>query len=604
MTLNFLRIPAVTVLSAALLATSALAQSRPAEPASPYGGVTVEDIIARVNDQIITRSDFDRAQKELDDEARKQGATMQQISEAHRDLLRNLIDQQLWISKGKELGITGETELINRLNEIRKQYNLSSLEDLEKAAQEQGVSYEDFKANIRNQIITQQVMRDEVGRHISFTPGEVQRYFEEHKQEYVQPESVKLGEILVGTPADATDAQVAAAKAKADDVVAKLRAGGDFTTLAKAASEGQTAAQGGDLGTYKRGQLNKIFEDATFSQPAGTITDPIRTRQGFVIFKVVQHVPGGVPEYKDVQQQAEQDYYGSKMEPAIREYLTKMREDAYIDIAAGFTDSGASTNKRVNPIAYSQYTPPQPKKKKKIERTRFRENTHFRSKTEMPGAQSAASVPEAPTPSSAPAASAASAGTQMAAVQSSAPAMKPGKKEKIRYGQAPTKTLPTGAETPTEDAGATGQNAAQSAGQSAQTAQVETPAEPVAPTPQKTRYSDRARVPKDKKQETHTQKPSYPAQNPASAPDAAEVADRQTQSAALGLQGDATKKKKQAATTSTEKTRLSDKKKSDEPQNTAPPAQPTPIPAVPGAPAPTAPAPAPAPSTAPTQPQQ
>jgi len=598
MTLNFLRIPAVTVLSAALLATSALAQSRPAEPASPYGGVTVEDIIARVNDQIITHSDFDRAQKELDDEARKAGASMQQISEAHRDLLRNLIDQQLWISKGKELGITGETELINRLNEIRKQYNLSSLEDLDKAAQEQGVSFEDFKANIRNQIITQQVMRDEVGRHISFTPGEVQRYYEQHKQEYVQPESVKLGEILVGTPADATDAQVATAKAKADDVVAKLRAGGDFTTLAKAASEGQTASQGGDLGTYKRGQLNKIFEDATFSQPTGTITDPIRTRQGFVIFKVVQHVSGGVQEYKDVEQQVEQDYYASKMEPAVREYLTKMREDAYIDIAAGFTDSGASTNKRVNPIAYSQYTPPQPKKKKKIERTRFRENTHFRSKTEMPSAQSAAATPDAPAPSPAPAASA---GTQTAAAQTSAPAMKPGKKEKIRYGQAPTKTLPTtGTAAPTEDAGATGQNAAQSA---VQTAQVEMPAEPVAPTPQKTRYSDRARVPKDKKQQTHTDKPSYPAQNPASAPDAAEVADRQTQSAALGLQGDATKKKKkQAATTSTEKTRLSDKKKSDQPQDTAPPVQPTPIPAVPGAPAPTTPAPAP--STAPAQPQQ
>ena len=84
---------------------------------------------------------------------------MQEISEAHKDLLRNLIDQQLWLSKGKELGITGETELVNRLNEIRKQYNLATMEDLEKAAQEQGVSFEDFKANIRNQIITQEVMR-------------------------------------------------------------------------------------------------------------------------------------------------------------------------------------------------------------------------------------------------------------------------------------------------------------------------------------------------------------------------------------------------------------------------------------------------------------
>src|ERR1700679_2911405 len=135
--------------------------------------------------------------KEKRDEAQEDRASMQQISEGHKDLLRSLIDQQLWISKGKELGITGETELIKRLDEIRKQYNLETLQDLEKAAKEQGVSYEDFKAGIRNQIITQLVMREEVGRRVQITPGEVERYFDEHKQEFVRPESVQLSEILV-----------------------------------------------------------------------------------------------------------------------------------------------------------------------------------------------------------------------------------------------------------------------------------------------------------------------------------------------------------------------------------------------------------------------
>src|SRR5258708_40235896 len=227
MTLRSFRISAVSVLSTMLLASSALAQSRLAEPSSPYGGVTVEDVIARVNDQIITRSDYDRSMKEVDQEARQHGATMQQMSEIHKDLLRNLIDQQLWLSKGKELGVNGETELINRLNEIRKQYNLATLEDLEKSAVEQGVSYEDFKANIRNQIVTQQVMRDQVGRHLNFTPGEVQRYFEAHKADYSQPESIKLSEILVSTGDAGDDAKVAEAKAKADDLEAKLKSGAD-----------------------------------------------------------------------------------------------------------------------------------------------------------------------------------------------------------------------------------------------------------------------------------------------------------------------------------------------------------------------------------------
>jgi len=129
---KYLRIPAAFVLFTALPAGPLFAQVRATTPSSPYGGTTVEEIIARVNDQIITTADFQRAMEETDQEERQHGATMQQISEAHKDLLRNLIDQQLWLSKGKELGITGETELVNKLNDIRKQYNLSTLEDWKK----------------------------------------------------------------------------------------------------------------------------------------------------------------------------------------------------------------------------------------------------------------------------------------------------------------------------------------------------------------------------------------------------------------------------------------------------------------------------------------
>ncbi len=570
MTFRFLRIPAVSVLSTIFFVTSGAAQAHPAQPESPYGGVVVEDIIARVNDQIITRSDYERAMKELDDEGRQHGATMQQLSEAHRDLLRNLIDQQLWLSKGKELGITGETELVNRLNDIRKQYNLATMEDLEKAAQEQGYSYEDFKANIRNQIITQEVMRQEVGRRVSITPGEVQRYFEEHKQDYVQPESVRLTEILIstGTAAPTPEggvqddpAKVAAAKAKADEIEAKLKAGADFSQLARSSSDGQTAAQGGDLGQFRRGAMNKVLEDATFSLKTGEFTEPIHTKQGYVILKVVQHTPGGVPEYKDVEQDVEQTFYEARMMPAMREYLTKMREDAYVEIKTGYTDTGASGNQRVLPISYASYTPPSPKKKKKVERTRFRETTHtFRQKS-------------SPAPLPANTTVTVTATTPPPAANSAATAsMKPGKKEKIRYGQAPTKTLPNGPETPTEDAGAMAQN--------------NEPTNPLEPAPapeKKTRYSDRAKQPKEPKAKGAAKTdPLAPA-----APDAAEVADRQTQSAPLGLGGDtASKKKKKNSTTTGDKTRLSDKKQTEGEQKPAETPAPTPIPAVPGAPAP------------------
>src|SRR5665213_592676 len=232
MTLRFLRIPAVIVFFTVLLASPTLSLAQNVAPQSPYGGATVEDIIARVNDQIISRSDYDRSMAEVDQEARQHGAsTLQEISASHKDLLRNLIDQQLWLSRGKELGITGDTELVKRLDEIRKQYHLDTIEDLEKAAKDQGVSFEDFKANIRNGIVTQEVMRQEVGASIRFTPGEAERYYEQHKQDYTQPESVTLSEILISTGANGSSdpAKVAAAKTKADDIESRLHANGDFT---------------------------------------------------------------------------------------------------------------------------------------------------------------------------------------------------------------------------------------------------------------------------------------------------------------------------------------------------------------------------------------
>ncbi|HVU47255.1 MAG TPA: peptidylprolyl isomerase [Terracidiphilus sp.] len=585
MRLISLSTPAAFAFGAVLLTGAAVAHSQASSASNSMGGDVVERIVARVNDQIITQSDYDRALKEMDQEARQHGDTMQQMSVEHKDLLRSLIDQQLWLSKGKELGITGETELVKRLDDIRKQYNLSSLEDLEKAAREQGVSYEDFKQNIRNQIITQNVMRQEVGEHIQFTPGEAMRYYEEHQQDYTQPESVRLGEILI--PADADDqAKLAEAKTKADDIEARLHAGGDFSQLARSFSGGPTASSGGDLGQYKRGQLPKLLEDKTFPLQTGQYTDPILTRQGYIILKVTQHTAGGPAPYKDVEQQVEEALYESRMEPAIREYLTKMREEAYIDIAPGYVDTGASPNE-TKPI-YSAYVPPSPKKKRKVERTRFRESTHtFRQKGPVAPVDTEDEAASAPDTAATQAKAAPAKLTRQEKKAekkkeklAEEASEKPGKKEKIRFGQAPRETLPKAQKnTETENAGAVPE--AESPAETADnSATPENPLEPTAST-QKTRFSERAK--ESKKSKAKSKAASADSQAPPP-PNAAEIADRATQSAPLGLNGDTSNKKKKSPNATPEKTRYAQEKKKE--QDNTPPPQPTPIAPVPGAPAP------------------
>jgi peptidyl-prolyl cis-trans isomerase SurA len=338
----------------------------------------VEEIIARINNQIVTRTEFLRSKDQLKQEAQQQDPANADkiVAEREKDVLRDLIDQQLLLEKGKDLGITADTEVIKRLDEMRKEMKLETMEDLEKAASGQGISFEDFKQNLKNQIITQQVISKEVGQRMSISKEELQQFYDEHKSQMEQPEQIRLSELLVSTekkdktkdaPAD-DSAELAAARAKAEDLLAQIRKGASFDEIAKKNSDGPTAAQGGDLGYFKRGVLAKEFEDKTFAMKAGDVSDVIRSKQGFVILKVAEHQTAGVPPLSEIEPKVQDAIYMHKLQPALRAYLQKLREEAFIDVKPGYVDTGASPNqtKPVETTAKDAGAKELKKKKKKL----------------------------------------------------------------------------------------------------------------------------------------------------------------------------------------------------------------------------------------------
>jgi peptidyl-prolyl cis-trans isomerase SurA len=339
------------------------------------GDTVIEEIVARINNAIISRSDLQRSKEDVLRECKEKGGSdsdcQAESANREKDVLRDLIDQQLLLQKGADLGITGDTEVIKRLDEMRKSMNLPSLEALEQVAQQQGVSFEDYKQNMKNQIITQQVIQHEVGPKISITPEDVKKFYESHQKELDRQEAVRLSEILIPTVAkpakegdtpieDATS--IAAAQQKADAAVAALAKGEKFEDVAKKYSEGPTVAQGGDLGTFERGKLAKQLEDRVFTMKQNETTEPIRTKQGFVILKVTEHQAPGVPPLKDVEQEIQNAIYYQKLQPALREYLTKLREDAFIDIKQAYVDTGASPN-QTKPVITTAADDPAAKEK-------------------------------------------------------------------------------------------------------------------------------------------------------------------------------------------------------------------------------------------------
>src|SRR5271166_987882 len=161
----------------------------------------IEEIVVRVNNQIITQSEYLHGKEELRKEVQQQDPVNADkiVAERDKDVLRDLIDQQLLLEKGKDLGITADTDVIKKLDEMRKDMKLDSMEELEKAAQSQGISFEDFKQNLRNQIITQQVIGKEVGSRLVISKEDEQKFYDQHKSELERPETIRLSEILVST---------------------------------------------------------------------------------------------------------------------------------------------------------------------------------------------------------------------------------------------------------------------------------------------------------------------------------------------------------------------------------------------------------------------
>ena len=335
-----------------------------------WAGEVVEEIIARVNNDIVSGSELERQKKQLRTELAQQYSGTEldrQYGEREKDLLRDLIDQSLLVQRAKDLGLSAETEVVKRLDRIRQDLKLATMEDLEKEVQRQGLAFEDFKNNIRSGILTQMAISREVGQKIMITREEVRQYYEQHKKEMEQPEQVHLREILISTEGK-EESQIPELDKKAREVLALAKKGDDFPELARKYSDGPTAKEGGDIGTFERGRMSKELADVVFRMKTGEVSDVIRTRHGFLILKVEEHNDAGIPPLDKVEPRINEILYYQRVQPNLRIYLTRLREESYIDIRPGFVDTGASAKQSGFIMKADEGQQEQAKKKKKRKR--------------------------------------------------------------------------------------------------------------------------------------------------------------------------------------------------------------------------------------------
>ena len=325
-------------LLAAFVISPALARAQEGEP------VVVDEVIAQVNDGVVTLSQLKREMKERVDTLKQNGMTEQQANaevQSHKaDLIFILISEQLLLQKGKELDFTEkvEAEVNKRMLETAKENNITSMEKLCEAMTQSGLSCEEVRRTMRTEIMKQAVFENEVDSKLfyGFSPDELHKYFDAHKEKFLKPESVELSEIflsLAGKP----EAEVRAHAAQLAD---QARKGGDFCTLAAAYTE-RPATNGKKpckVGLFQVSDLRADIAAAVKNVKAGGVSDPLKSDEGYQILRVDVRTAGSdTPTFNE--NNVRFAMAKERSPKAHEEYLQTLRDDAFIKVAKDYSES-------------------------------------------------------------------------------------------------------------------------------------------------------------------------------------------------------------------------------------------------------------------------
>jgi peptidyl-prolyl cis-trans isomerase SurA len=302
----------------------------------------VERIIARVNSEIVTQHQFEKEKANLRTELSQQysGADLDaKVNDESKDLLRHLIDESLMVQKAKDQDINVETDLIKKLDSMRQEAKVATIEDFEKEAEDAGINWEDYKEQIRRQLLMQEVISREVGSRLVISREDMRQFYNQHKEDFRSEGMVHLVEILISNTKYKPDE----AQKRAQAAVAELKGGAKFSVIVKKYSDDPNAEQGGDIGLEKESALPSTIAAALAKIDVNENTDAIPVRSGFVILRLQERFSPGIPAFEEVESRVNEALYAQRMEPKLREYLTQLRKDSYIYLAPGYVDTGADT---------------------------------------------------------------------------------------------------------------------------------------------------------------------------------------------------------------------------------------------------------------------
>jgi peptidyl-prolyl cis-trans isomerase SurA len=312
----------------------------PAPAAAPDNAIVIEQILVKVNGEIITQSDLESRQvnaiRQMGAQPTTNAELAQLINQVTPDVVRTAVDETLMVQKGKELGYQLSDEQFEEvLDNLRAENDFADNVELAAAlAESEGLTMTDLRRVMESQMLVSQVQQVEILNKVRMTDTEAREYYDQNMDEFTIPASATLREILVAVAAGGGRINAAAeesARTVAETTVARLRAGEDFATVAAEVSDSPSKANGGLIGPLLVSEYSEGIQELIAALEVGEVSDPVRTGQGYQLVMLAEHSDAEARPFEEVRENISNNVFNDRRTEEYANYLRTLRDEAIMD---------------------------------------------------------------------------------------------------------------------------------------------------------------------------------------------------------------------------------------------------------------------------------
>jgi len=291
----------------------------------------IEEIVAIVNDEVITLSQYKREYDSRVQTARSQlqGPDLDKYLESLKPgLMDELVTNMLLLQMAKEKNYNVADQVKSTIESIKKENNISSDDELKRALQAQGLEWDTWLKQLEEMIMQRIVVDTEVNRSIVLDDAEIVDFYKKHQPEFIEAEEYKIRAVYL----NAVDADAAALETKKTDIDGKIKAGGNFEEISGTSSDDPIKESKGDLGTMKKGQLDPTLQKALDQMKKGDVSPWVRAKNGWYLLKMEDKKDSRLLAFEEARKVIENRLFGEKQGAKLNEFLANLKKKSYIKI--------------------------------------------------------------------------------------------------------------------------------------------------------------------------------------------------------------------------------------------------------------------------------